>query len=350
MTIEERNVARMSEDLGTTIWRLRETVRVAKLAATHRPEQMRSLLMHERHKIWKREFGYDRIEIAAEMDEKCSRTSTSPVSNPFLYRNMVIPEHPHTPEEFHLRMKVDVEGLRMEIIFSQPSSSEGDTSPRRAAVDTGSEEPGTPTQSPAISKGSGPEAQQSETQMQGGIFPFEASTDGLLDKNITSTKQEEPALLCRQDVGVDDEEKETTSTQQAAVRKEFVSPTKKQRQRGTTAWGTEQHKLFDRGRLLRRNQFLKRELLPCVLCPLYCCLCFALFLSVCIFLSTARISYFSRFATEAGTKAIWCRMRELLHQRAFTISFFSPMKGIFCIQYLFVRSYFSLVTSVTKVS
>ena len=89
--------------------------------------------------------------------------------------------------------------------------------------------------------------------MQGGIFPFEAGTDGLLDKNITSTKQEEPALLCQQDVGVGDEEKETTTTQQAAVRKEFVSPTKKQQQRGTTAWGAEQHKLFDRGRLLRRN-------------------------------------------------------------------------------------------------
>ena len=77
MTIEERDAARMSEDLGTTIWRLRETVRVVKLAATHRLEQMRSLLMHERHKVWKREFGYDRLEIAAEMDEERSRTSTS---------------------------------------------------------------------------------------------------------------------------------------------------------------------------------------------------------------------------------------------------------------------------------
>ena len=249
MAIEERDVARMSEDLGTTIWRLRETVRVAKLAATHRLEQMRSLLMHERHKVWKREFGYDRTEIAAEMDEERSRTSTSPVSNPFLYRNMVNPEHPHTPEEFHLQMKVDVEGLRMEIILSQPSSSECDTSPRRAAVDTGSEEPGTPTQSPAISKGSGHEAQQAETQMQGGIFPFEASTDDLLDKNVTSTKQEEPALLHQQDVGVDDNGKETT--QQAAVRKEFVSPTEKQQQKRMATWSTHESKQFDRGRLMR---------------------------------------------------------------------------------------------------
>ena len=84
MTVEERDFARMSEDLGTTIWRLRETVRVAKLAATHRLGQMRSLLMHEKHKVWKREFGFDRIETAAEMDEKRSRISTSPVPNPII--------------------------------------------------------------------------------------------------------------------------------------------------------------------------------------------------------------------------------------------------------------------------
>ena len=151
MTVKERDFARMSEDLGTTIWRLRETIRAAKLAATHRLEQMRSLLMHEKHKVWKREFGFDRIETAAEMDEKRSRTSTSPVPNSLFYRNMVILEHPHTAEEFNLQMKVDIEGLRMEIILSQPASSECDPSPRRAAVDTGTEEPGTPPQSPTIS-------------------------------------------------------------------------------------------------------------------------------------------------------------------------------------------------------
>ena len=158
MTVEERDFARMSEDLGTTIWCLRETVRVAKLAATHRLGKMRSLLMHETHKVWKREFGFDRIEMAAEMDEKRSRTSTSPVPNPLFYRNMVIPSHPHTPEEFNLQMKVDVEGLRMEIILSQLPSSECDPSPRPAAVDTGSGEPGTPPQPPAISTRSEPEA------------------------------------------------------------------------------------------------------------------------------------------------------------------------------------------------
>ena len=71
--------------------------------------------------------------------------------------------------------------------------------------------------------------------------------------NFTSTEQES-ALLHQQDVGVDDDEKETTTTtQQADVRKEFVSPTEKQQQRGTTAWVTKQHKVFDRGRPLRCN-------------------------------------------------------------------------------------------------
>ena len=146
MNVKGHDFARMSEDVEATIWRLRETIRVAKLAATHRLGQIRRLLMHE--------MGFDRIETAAEMDEKRSRTSTSPVPDPSFYRNMVIPRRPHSPDEFTLEMKVDVEGLPMEIILSQPASSRCDPSPRRAAVDTGSEEPGTPPRSPTIGRGS----------------------------------------------------------------------------------------------------------------------------------------------------------------------------------------------------
>ena len=74
MTVNERGVARMSEDVKGTIW-----------AATYRLRQMRRLLMHEKYEAWKREFGFDCIETAAEMDEKRSRTSTSPVPNPLFY-------------------------------------------------------------------------------------------------------------------------------------------------------------------------------------------------------------------------------------------------------------------------
>ena len=98
MTIKEHDFAKMIAEIEATSWRLRETIRVRELAATHRPGQMRRLLMHEKHKTWKREFGFDRIETAAEMDEQRSRTSTRPVPDPFFYRNMVIPRHPHTPD------------------------------------------------------------------------------------------------------------------------------------------------------------------------------------------------------------------------------------------------------------
>ena len=45
-------------------------------------------------------------------------------------------------------------------------SSQCDPSPRRAAVDTGSEEPGEPRRSPAIGTRSGPRVSQAETQME----------------------------------------------------------------------------------------------------------------------------------------------------------------------------------------
>ena len=60
---------------------------------------------------------------------------------------------------------------------SPPSQS--NPSPRRAAVDTGSEEPGTPPRSPAIDTGSGPGVPRAETQMEEEeIFPFETSMEG----------------------------------------------------------------------------------------------------------------------------------------------------------------------------
>ena len=212
--------------------------------------------MHEKDKVWKREFGYDRIETAVEMDGKRSRTSTSPVPNPFFYRNMVIPGHPHMPGEFDLQMKVDVEGLRMEIILSQPPSSECDPSPRRAAVDTGSEEPGTPPQSPAISTGSGPEASRVETQMEEEIVPFETNIDGFLRSNCTILDQEYILIKSREEyillqvqpeVGMDVSNIATIS--QAAAREESARLPIGQQQ-GMTAWSTEQNRQFDTGRLL----------------------------------------------------------------------------------------------------
>ena len=136
------------------------------------------------------------------------------------------------------------------------TASECDLSPRHAAVVTRSEKLETPPKSPAIGTGLNrpgvsPAFEADSPQTDESLFPFEASTDDFLDKNVTSTKQEEPALLCQQDTGVGDGEKETTTTQQAAVRKEFVSPTEKQQQKRMATWSTDESKQFDRGRLIR---------------------------------------------------------------------------------------------------
>ena len=207
---------------------------------------MRRLVMHEKHKTWKREFGFDRIETATEMDENRSRTSARPVPDPFFYRNMVIPRNPHTPDEFTLGMKVDVDGLRVEIILSQPAASQCDPSPRRAGVHTGLEDPGKPRRSPAIGTGSdGPGISRFETSTEEkGLFPLETSIDGIFNSNLTSTEEE--YILLQPDIGVYDNYK--TTTQQAAAREEFANPAKKRQQQGMAVWSTDQNRQFDRGR------------------------------------------------------------------------------------------------------
>ena len=66
-TVDEHDFAKMNAEVEATSWRLREMIRVRELAATHRSGQMRRLLMLEKQKAWKREFGFDRIETAAEI-------------------------------------------------------------------------------------------------------------------------------------------------------------------------------------------------------------------------------------------------------------------------------------------
>ena len=134
------------------------------------------------------------------------------------------------------------------------TASECDLSPRHAAVVTRSEKLETPPKSPAISTGldkpgTSPAFGADTPQTDESLFPFEASTEDFWENNVTSTKQEENALLHQQHVGVDDGEKETT--QQAAVCKEFVSPTEKQQLKRMATWSTDESKQFDRGRLMR---------------------------------------------------------------------------------------------------
>ena len=184
------------------------------------------------------------------MDENCSRISTSPVPDPFFYSNMLNPRRQYTPDKFTLEMRVDVERLRMAISLSQPApQSQCDPSPRRAAVDTGSEEAGTPRRSPAVGTGSDePGVSRVETSTEEeGLLPLEIDVDGFLYSNCASPEQE-CILLHKPDVAGRRQERNYDTSQQAAVREECARPTKKRQRQRTTAWTTKQSKQFDRGR------------------------------------------------------------------------------------------------------
>ena len=138
-------------------------------------------------------------------------------------------------------------------------SSQCDPSPRRAAVDTGSEGPGTPPRSPAIRTGSGLGVSRAETQImeEEELFPFETGMDGFLRSNCTSTEQE--CILLQSDIGVNDikvqpevgmDDSNDATTQQADAREEFARLTTMRQRQGTTVWAAKQNKQFDRGRSL----------------------------------------------------------------------------------------------------
>ena len=158
-------------------------------------------------------------------------------------------DYPQSVLRYGSQVPVQPDSVTEEHRVEQVSTaSECDLSPRHAAVVTRSEELETPPKSPAISTGLdkpgiSPAFEANTPQTDESLFPFEASTEDFLEKIVTST------ILHQQHVGVDDGEKETT--QQAAVRKEFVSPTEKQQLRRMATWSTDESKQFDRGRLMR---------------------------------------------------------------------------------------------------
>ena len=112
----------------------------------------------------------------------------------------------------------------MEITLSQPAPQlQCDPSPRRAAVDTGSEESETPRRSPAIGTGSdGPEISRVETSMkEEGLLPLQTSMDGFFNFYFTGTEQE--CILFKSAVGVDDNDEAATSKVQAGAREDFAT-------------------------------------------------------------------------------------------------------------------------------
>ena len=92
----EHDVRQMIAEVEATSWRLRECIRVRELATARRLGRMRRLRMLKEQKAWKREAGFDRIDIAAEMDEQRFRTG---LDSEHINTKLYNPRWPHTPEE-----------------------------------------------------------------------------------------------------------------------------------------------------------------------------------------------------------------------------------------------------------
>ena len=118
MSIQESDVRKIIAEVGATSWRLRECIRMRKLAVRHRLGKMHRLRMLKEQEAWKQEAGFNRIEITGKMDERRLRTGFD--SQPFCTKPYN-PRGSHTPDEYKLEMEVDVERLRMEILLSQPT-------------------------------------------------------------------------------------------------------------------------------------------------------------------------------------------------------------------------------------
>ena len=77
------------------------------------------LRMLEEQEAWKKEAGFDRIDIIAKM--YAHRLHGGFDSEPH-YNGLYNPRWSHNPEEYKLKMSVDVEIFRLEISFSQPAT------------------------------------------------------------------------------------------------------------------------------------------------------------------------------------------------------------------------------------
>ena len=91
---------------------------------------MRRLRMLEEQEVWKREAGFDRIEIIVQLGAQSFPTGFD--SEPLSFK-LYNPRYPHTPAKYTLEMNVDVGRLRIEILLSQPAPPpQFASSPRRS--------------------------------------------------------------------------------------------------------------------------------------------------------------------------------------------------------------------------
>ena len=120
MTFPERDVRLMIAELAATRERVCELIRVRELASLHKLEQMRRVQMLGKHATWKREGGFDRIEIIVEIHEHTLRRLHAGFDLEPLYTGLYNSRWPPISKEFTPEMPSEAERLKMEILLPQP--------------------------------------------------------------------------------------------------------------------------------------------------------------------------------------------------------------------------------------
>ena len=146
MPYPEREFRLMIAKLAATRGRVREVIRDRKLASSHKSEQMQRVRMLEKQTAWKREGGFDRIEIIAEMHERTLRPPYAGFDSEPLYTGLYNLRWPLIPQESTADMNVEVGSLRLDILLAQlPPPPKYDLSSQWSpAAGTGLDELGVP--------------------------------------------------------------------------------------------------------------------------------------------------------------------------------------------------------------
>ena len=74
--------------------------------------------MLEKQVAWKREAGFDRINIIAEMHEQTLRRLHAGFQTKPLYTGLYNPRRPPTTEELTADMNAEVKSLRLEVLLA----------------------------------------------------------------------------------------------------------------------------------------------------------------------------------------------------------------------------------------
>ena len=127
MPFPKRDCRLMIAELAVTRERVRELIRTREIVSSHKLEQIRRVQILEKQDV------FDRIKIIAKMHEQALRRLHAGFDLEALYTGLYNPRWLPPSEEFTLKINVEIERLRLEILISEPPPPpQYDLSPRQS--------------------------------------------------------------------------------------------------------------------------------------------------------------------------------------------------------------------------